>query len=60
MNAIPLHKEHNVSCSVITQYIFFSSKNQLGNIKKSIINSEDMFIIIFKQNSSNTVPSQST
>lgn len=59
MNAIPLYKKHNVSCSAITQCIFFS-KNQLENIKKCIINSEDMLIIFFKQNSSNTVPSQST
>lgn len=59
MNAIPLYKEQHVSCSAMTQYIFFS-KNQLENIKKCIINSEDMFIIFFKTNSSNTVLSQYT
>lgn len=47
MNAIPLYKKHNVSCSAITQYIFFS-KNKLENIKKCIINSEDMLIIFFQ------------
>lgn len=61
MNAIPLYKKHNVSCSAITQYIFFFLKTSLKISKKCIINSEDMLIIFFsKQNSSNTVPSQST
>lgn len=48
MNAIPLYKKHNVSCSAITQYIFFFLKTSL-KISKNVLSIQKICLSFFFQ-----------